>query len=96
MKFCYNTKFSLPKHSQRSRSILQDGSTSLGLFWNEKTPSYNRRNTVHSNGLLWGFSVIHHECKYLLVLHLSVFLFVMFSTLDHEETYQIILSVMIT
>ena len=46
MKFCYNTNFNLPKQSQRSRSVLQDGSRSLGLFWKEKTPSYNRRNTV--------------------------------------------------
>ena len=46
MKFCYNTNFTLPKQSQRSRSVLQDGSTSSGLFWKEKTPSYNRRNTV--------------------------------------------------
>ena len=36
MKFCYKTKFTLPKQSQRSRSILQDGSRSLGLFWKEK------------------------------------------------------------
>ena len=46
MKFCYNTNFTLPKQYQRSRSVLQDGSNSLGLFWKEKTPSYNRRNTV--------------------------------------------------
>ena len=41
MKFCcfllpyfsgYKTEFSLPKQSQRSRSVLQDGSRSLGLF----------------------------------------------------------------
>ena len=36
MKFCYNTDFTLPKQSQRSRSVLQDGSRSLGLFWKEK------------------------------------------------------------
>ena len=47
MKFCYNTNFTLPKQTQRSRSILQDGSRSLGLFWKEKTLSYNRRNTVY-------------------------------------------------
>ena len=46
MNFCYNTNFTLPKQSQRSRSVLQDGSRSVGLFWKEKTPSYNRRNTV--------------------------------------------------
>ena len=46
MKFCYNNFFTLPKPSQRSRSVLQDGSRALGLFWKEKTPSYNRRNTV--------------------------------------------------
>ena len=38
MKFYYNTNFTLPKQSQGSRSILQDGSRSLGLFWNEKKP----------------------------------------------------------
>ena len=37
MKFCYNINFTLPKQSQRSRSILQDVSRSLGLFWKEKT-----------------------------------------------------------
>ena len=36
MKFRYNTNFDLPKQSQRSRSVLQDGSRSLGLFWKEK------------------------------------------------------------
>ena len=46
MKFCYKTNFTLPRQSQRSRSILQDGSRSLGLFWKEKTLSYNRGNTV--------------------------------------------------
>ena len=50
MKFCYNTNFILPKQSQRSRFVFQDGSRSLGLFWKEKNPSYNRRNTVsHTN-----------------------------------------------
>ena len=49
MNFCYNTNFTLPKQSQRSRSVLQDGSRSVGLFWKEKTPSYNRKNTVISN-----------------------------------------------
>ena len=47
MKFCYNTSFTLPKQSQRSRSILEDGSRSLGLFWKEKNPSHIRGNTVH-------------------------------------------------
>ena len=46
MKFCYITNFLLPKQSQRSRSVLQDGSRSLVLFWKENTPTYNRRNTV--------------------------------------------------
>ena len=46
MKFCSNNNFTLPKQSQRSRFILQDGSRSLGLFWKEKTLSYNRINTV--------------------------------------------------
>ena len=49
MNFCYNTNFTLPKQSRRSRSVLQDGSRSVGLFWKEKTLSYNRRNTVHVN-----------------------------------------------
>ena len=34
--FCYNTSFTLPKQSQRSRSILLDGSRFWGLFWKEK------------------------------------------------------------
>ena len=46
MKFCNNTNFTLPKQSQRSRSVLQDRSRSLGLFWKENSPSYNRRNMV--------------------------------------------------
>ena len=46
MKFCYNTNSTLPKQCQSSRSVLQDGSRTFGLFWKEKTPSYNRRNTV--------------------------------------------------
>ena len=46
MKCCYNTNFTLPRQSQRPRSILQDGSRILGLFWKEKIPSYNQRNTV--------------------------------------------------
>ena len=36
MKFCNNTNFTLPIQSQRSRSVLEDGSRSLGLFWKEK------------------------------------------------------------
>ena len=44
MKFFYNMRFTLPKQSQRSRSVLQDGSRFLGLFWKEKTSSYKRRN----------------------------------------------------
>ena len=40
MKFCYKTNSTLPKQCQSSRSVLQ------GLFWKEKNPSYNRRNTV--------------------------------------------------
>ena len=46
LKFCYNTNSTLPKQCQSSRSVLQDGSRTFGLFWKEKTPSYNRRNTV--------------------------------------------------
>ena len=41
MKFCSITNFILPKQSQRSRSVLQDRSGSLGLFWKEKTLSFN-------------------------------------------------------
>ena len=48
MKLCHNTNVTLLKQSQRSRSVLQDGSRSLGLFWKEKSLSYNRRNTVAS------------------------------------------------
>ena len=46
MKFCYNTNSTLPKQCQSSRSVLKDGSRTFGLFWKEKNPSYNRRNTV--------------------------------------------------
>ena len=50
MKFRYNTNFTLPKQSQGSRSILQDGSRSLGLVLEGKeTLSYNRRNSVVLN-----------------------------------------------
>ena len=38
MKFCYNTNSTLPKQCQSSRSILQDGSRTFGLFWKEKKP----------------------------------------------------------
>ena len=48
MKFCYNTNSTLPKQCQSFRSVLQDGSRTFGLFWKEKNPSYNRRNTVIS------------------------------------------------
>ena len=46
MEVCYNINSTLPKQCQRSRSVLQDGSRTFGLFWKEKTPSYSRRNTV--------------------------------------------------
>ena len=32
MKFCYNTNSTLPKQCQSSRSVLQDGSSTFGLF----------------------------------------------------------------
>ena len=48
MKFCYNTNSTLSKQCQSSKSVLQDGSRTFGLFWKEKTLSYNRRNTVLS------------------------------------------------
>ena len=35
--FGYKTVFSIPKQSQKSRSILQDISKSLGLFRKDKT-----------------------------------------------------------
>ena len=34
-KFCYNTSFTLPKQSPRSRSVLQDVSRFLELFWKD-------------------------------------------------------------
>ena len=46
MKFCYYTNSTLPKQCQSSRSVLQDGSKTFGLFWKEKNLSYNRRNMV--------------------------------------------------
>ena len=36
MKFGHSTSFTLPKQSQRSRSILKDGSRFFGLFWKDK------------------------------------------------------------
>ena len=48
MKFSYNTSFTLPKQSQRSRYILLDGSRFFGLFWKEKPLPYKQRNTVLS------------------------------------------------
>ena len=36
MKFCYNTSFTLPKQSQRSRSVLWDRSSFVRLFWKKK------------------------------------------------------------
>ena len=38
--------FTLLKQSQRSRSVLSDGSRFLGLIWKAKILSYNRRNMV--------------------------------------------------
>ena len=48
MKLCYMVmSFTLPKQSQRSRSILNEGSRFLALFLEEtETLSYNRRITV--------------------------------------------------
>ena len=34
--FCYDTSFTLPKQSQRSRWILLDGSRFWGMIWKEK------------------------------------------------------------
>ena len=50
MKFCNNTNFTLlnnPKDLDPSYKMDLD----LGLFWKEKTLSYNRRNTVIIIGL---------------------------------------------
>ena len=58
MKFCYNTNSTLPKQCQSSRSVLKDGSRTFGLFWKEKNPSYNRRNTV---SVLWFYNQIHRN-----------------------------------
>ena len=67
MKFSYNTKLTLPKQSKRSRSVLQDGSRSLGLFWKKKkTPSYNRRNTVVL--LLYDYRIVDNILLLLLIL----------------------------
>ena len=52
MKFCFNTSFTIPKQSQRSISILQDGSRFLALFWMDKNPSYNRRNRLNAVGMV--------------------------------------------
>ena len=75
MKFCYNTNSTLPKQCQSSRSVLQDGSRTFGLFWKEKNPSYNRRNTVHEvemkNASLSGDILILLFCKKFLFSFLS-------------------------
>ena len=65
MKFCSNTNFTLPKQSQRSRSVLQDRSRSMGLFWKEKTLSYNRRNRVN---IATKYSMYLFRCTYKAVL----------------------------
>ena len=57
--------FTLSKQSQRSRSILQDGSRSLGLFWKEKTLSYNQRNTVFVILLEGKKPVVSHNTKFI-------------------------------
>ena len=59
MKFCYKTNSTLPKQCQTSRSVLQDGSRTFGLFWKEKNPSYNRRNTVQTVQV--AFSIFYHR-----------------------------------
>ena len=48
MKFCYNTNLPfLNNPKDLDPSCKMDlGSRSLGLFWKEKTLSYNQRNTV--------------------------------------------------
>ena len=40
--------FSLLKQSQKSRSVLKDRLTFLGLFWEVKLLSNNRRNNAHA------------------------------------------------
>ena len=44
------------KHSQRSRSILQDGSRSLRLFWKGKTLSSDQRKTVYYMQIIRGIA----------------------------------------
>ena len=60
MKFWYNINFTLPKQSERSRSVFQDGSRSLGLFWKESNLSYNQRNTVCNHRVVTVF--VGHTC----------------------------------
>ena len=72
MKFCYNSNFTLPKQSQRSRSIFQDGSRSLGLFWKENNPSYNQRNTVQRETIFVTYCLFHWMAQpYLNVVYSS-------------------------
>ena len=66
MKFCYNMRFTLSQQSQRSRSILKDGSRFLGLFWKKKTLSYKQRNLVFYNNF-YQFSI--RTCYELLEPH---------------------------
>ena len=65
MKFCYNASFTLPKQSQRSRSVSQDRSRFFGLFWKgKKNQSYNQRNTVCTK-LLGENDVLGVDCSLL-------------------------------
>ena len=70
MKFCYNTNCTLPKQSQGSRSVLQDGSRSLGLFWNEKTSNLQPKkygNTRNSSLLNLSTSLFHFHLYHFLL-----------------------------
>ena len=51
MKLCYNTIFTRPKQSQRSKPLLKDGSRFLGLFWKEKSVLYPKKYSICSDTL---------------------------------------------
>ena len=89
MKFCHNTNFTLPKQSQRSRSVFQDGSRSLGLFWKDNNPSYNRRNTV----LFFTFSTVPITSKHSLIkeLYLVIINSALFSAMENSKLYEALL-----
>ena len=76
-KFAIIPIFPFLNNPKWSRSVLQDGSRSLVLFWKKKNPSYNRRNTVISQGINYytnfhfvtRLSVIFGYCQDSCILH---------------------------